>query len=134
MHDFPPDRPDLWCATGSGEPSPNLGRSERRATRRYPISSDLYYRILHRKKVIECGRGRTIDISSTGLLFESNLTLPRGLKIEICIDWPALSDRLELCAEGRIVRGKKNCTAVRIRKYSFREKQERASGEALSQG
>ena len=132
MRDLPPDSPELRFATGSGEPSLSLGRSERRANRRYPITADLCYRILNRKKVIESGRGRTIDVSSTGVLFEAPLTLPRGLKIEICIDWPALSDRLELFAEGRIVRGRKNYTAVHIRKFSFREKQERASDDALS--
>ena len=95
---------------------------ERRADRRYPISADLQYRITNRRKVIEIGSGRTIDISSTGVLFESRVPLPRGLKIELRIMWPVVagdSPKLELHAEGRTVRAQENCTAVRIEKYTF---------------
>ena len=96
---------------------------DRRADRRYPINAALKYRITYRRKVIGTGPGRTIDMSSTGMLFESTSALPRGLKIEIWINWPALpafNNRLELHAEGRTVRAQDNCTAVHIQKYTFR--------------
>ena len=96
--------------------------SERRSDRRYPISADLQYRITNRRKVIETGSGRTVDISSNGVLFETRLPLPRGLKIELRILWPVVSagsPRLELHAEGRTVRTQQNRTAVQIQKYAF---------------
>jgi hypothetical protein len=101
-------------------------REERRSDRRYPIEADLEYRITNRKRVIKTGSGRTVDISSNGILFESNLSLPRGLKIELSINWPALpatTSRIELLAEGRTVRGERNLTAVQIQKYMFRGRQ-----------
>ena len=116
----------LFHAGAGGSPggisAQGVARTDRRSDRRYPISADLQYRITNRRKVIESGSGRTIDISSTGILFESRLPLPRGLKIELKILWPVLtagSPRMELHAEGRTVRAQQNCTAVQIQKYAF---------------
>jgi len=115
------------AASNDGPPtgaSRGKGEVERRADRRYPINAELAYRITNRRRVITSGCGRTIDISSRGLLFESQIPLPRGLRIEVSIIWPTLpagSSRLELLAEGRTVRTQQNCTAVQIKRYSFRQ-------------
>ena len=98
-------------------------KEDRRSDRRYPITAELEYRIISRRNLVKIGSGRTLDISSTGVLFESAIALPRGLRIELKINWPALpstTNRIEIRAEGRTVRATNNCTAVRIQKYTIR--------------
>jgi hypothetical protein len=109
------------------------GPPDRRADRRYPIAAELEYRIINRGNVVKIGLGRTIDISSAGVLFESEIALPRGLKVELIISWPSLpttSKRIEIRAEGRTVRADHKCTAVRIYKYTFRGAPAPGAGEA----
>ena len=113
----------LWQEALSESRRTSAHPSERRSDRRYPIRAELEYRITRGRKLIASGRGQTIDISSAGVRFESSFALARGMKIDLCIDWPALASsrkRLELHAEGHTVRAERNYTAVQIRKYSFR--------------
>ena len=110
--------------THSGETSRSTRKLERRATRRYSISTKLEYRITRQQTVLHQGYGHTINISSTGVLFECPRPLPVGRRVEVAILWPAHSDgikRLELFAEGRIVRTEQNLAAIHIRRYAFRE-------------
>jgi len=58
---------------------------ERRATRRYSIEAELEYRITRQQTVLHQGRGFTINISSTGVLFECPLPLPVGRRVEVSI-------------------------------------------------
>ena len=115
--------------------TPHRQRVDRRADRRYPINAKVEYRIANRRKVIETGYGRTIDISTTGVLFESRIPIPRGLKIVLIITWPASSpgaSRLELHAEGRTVRTVYDCTAVQIQRCTFRRQQPAAESTTTS--
>jgi len=117
----------------AGETSRSNRKPERRAHRRYSITAELEYRITKRQKLIVQGRGQTIDISSTGVLFEAPLPLPLGLKIEVVITWPARPTnlhRLELHAEGYTVRTERNCTAVLIKRYAFRGQGDRSQHQA----
>jgi hypothetical protein len=98
--------------------------AERRATRRYSIEAKLEYRITRQDAVLQRGRGFTVNISSSGVLFECQLPLPVGRKVEVSILWPAhknSANRLELFAEGRIVRSEQNQVAVQIKRYEFRD-------------
>jgi hypothetical protein len=99
------------------------GRKDRRLSCRFPIEAEVRYLLLQGKAIQETGRGRTVNISSSGILFESAHSIPPGIPIELSIAWPARIDgivRMRLRASGRTVRNQDNCTAVKIRRYEFR--------------
>ncbi len=67
--------------------------------------------------------GRTIDISSGGILFETGRKLPVGLKVQLSISWPVLlhnASPLQLTASGRIVRSDNQRAAIEIIQHEFR--------------
>ena len=94
---------------------------ERRSDRRYPIHADLQYS-LRRYRFSMVGKGKTVNVSSHGVLFESDAILPPNMAIQLRIDWPArLNDqvRLRLHADGRVVRVEDKNIAVEVSQYSF---------------
>lgn len=96
---------------------------DRRYDRRYDIALDLRWKVVRRRKVLEAGNGRTLDLSSGGILFDAGHQLPVGLNIEISIAWPALLHNLapmQLVVSGRIVRTDGSRTAVHIVRHEFR--------------
>jgi len=98
------------------------GPVDRRDTDRFPIERELRYRVLSGKNA-EVGVGKTVNISSTGVLFVSQTPLSPGKRIEVSISWPAQLDgkcNLKLVARGRVVRSKGNLIAFEIDKYEFR--------------
>jgi hypothetical protein len=103
----------------------SLGKQgpERRAHARYSICAEVEYRITKRRQVVQTGTGLTVDLSSTGVLFEGRLPVPVGQRVELSIVWPARridSSRIEFHAEGLTVRTERNLTAVQITRYAFR--------------
>ena len=96
---------------------------ERRLACRYPVHLDLEYRLLVHGEVIGAGRGRTVNTSSTGILFESDLALPVHTIIQLRVEWPESptpSARVELNIAGRTVRRQDKATAVAIERHEFR--------------
>jgi len=97
---------------------------ERRASKRFAIEQDALYKILdHRATVPESGAGRTLDISSGGVLFETVQHLRSGKRVELAVNWPALLDGgcpLKFVAVGRIVRAEEKRAAMHIEQYEFR--------------
>ena len=90
---------------------------------RFPVQCDLQYRIKDGKTVVEHGFGRTINVSGSGVLFESQAAIPPGNRIELRITWPAhLSNEvgLQLWLRGYTVRTQQNRTAVAFSHYEFR--------------
>ena len=99
--------------------------AERRAHHRYPASSELEFTLERRGRIAVHGRGKAIDISSGGLLFESDGPLPVGFPIELVLAWPARfnhSQTVELVISGQIVRSDGCQTAVSIARHEFRRK------------
>ena len=104
-------------------PDERTGAEERRSSPRYPLESDVGFRVFRGRHVLEAGTGRTVNMSSSGILFESTKPLPVGERIELAIAWPVrLGDtvRLKLCIAGRTVRSSGNSCAVRIQRRDFR--------------
>jgi c-di-GMP-binding flagellar brake protein YcgR len=104
------------------QPNEQIG-GERRTDRRYEISLDLRWKVLRRKKTLDSGVGRTIDISSGGILFEAGRKLPVGLKVQLSISWPVLlhnASPLQLTAAGRVVRSDNQRAAIEIIQHEFR--------------
>jgi hypothetical protein len=99
------------------------GVDERRRDRRYPIALDLRWRLIHRRKVQGEGVGRTIDLSSSGVLFDARRRLPQGMRVEISVSWPVLlrdQAALQLVVSGLIVRSNGSQVAIRGTKHEFR--------------
>jgi len=116
------------------EHEPAEPNSLRRSHRRYPMNVELEYKLLDGKTVLKTGFGRTLNLSSTGVLFECQETLPVGTQIRLSLAWPArLNDKvgLTLCINGRTVRSSGNCAAIEIINHEFRTrplKQEAQAG------
>lgn len=97
--------------------------AERRSKRRYPISLDVHYKVLKHRRVERFGSGRTLNISSGGILFEADGVLPASGPIELALNWPFLlhgSCNLKLVIRGRIVRSEAKSVAVRAEFHEFR--------------
>lgn len=78
------------------------------------------------------GAGLVVNMSSSGVLFQTAEFLPRGVTIELYIAWPTkLNDTvaLNLYVMGRVVRMQGNYSAVRIRRSEFRVRGKRALAE-----
>ncbi len=96
---------------------------DRRRERRYGIELELRWKLVHRRKVLENGVGRTIDLSSGGILFDARQNLPAGLNVELSVSWPVLLHNvapLQLVVIGRIVRTDGCHAALRMTQYEFR--------------
>ena len=97
--------------------------AERRRSSRFPIERELRYKTLNQRTEILAGSGRTLNISSSGVLFTSDHDLPVGTRLEVSISWPAqLNEKcfLNLVARGRITRHDKGQLALQIQQYEFR--------------
>jgi hypothetical protein len=106
-----------------------------RSRTRYAIVADVEYSLLKAGRVVKKGRGKTVNLSSTGLLFESDKALPSDRRVIIAVAWPvslAPGVGLALHITGRTVRAQDNCTAVRIEKYEFRVRARQAVTGSLS--
>jgi hypothetical protein len=98
-------------------------KSDRRGADRFPIEREVRYKILSRKSMDETGVGKTINMSSNGVLFTTDRHLLPGKRLEVSISWPAqLNSRiaLKLVARGRVVRSEEDRAAIEIHQYEFR--------------
>jgi hypothetical protein len=99
-------------------------REDRRSSNRLPIVRDLRYKVLSGKhKIKRVGSGKTLNMSSRGMLFTTETTLPEGELIEVAVSWPALLDGvlpIKLVAQGRLVRIEEKRAAIAIERYDFK--------------
>jgi hypothetical protein len=96
---------------------------ERRAADRFPIEREVRYKILNKRSNSEEGTGRTVNISSNGVLFTTDQILVPGKRLELSISWPAQLDnkcQLKLVARGRVARLEQGKAAIEIQQYEFR--------------
>jgi len=96
---------------------------ERRAADRFPIEREVRYRILNKRSSCEEGTGKTVNISSNGVLFTTDQILVPGKRLELSISWPAQLDnkcQLKLVARGRVARLEQGKAAIEIQQYEFR--------------
>jgi hypothetical protein len=110
--------PDAWGGFAES-------RGDQRSKGRYPIALELQYKLLRGSRVERVGTGRTLNISSGGVLFETDDPLPARGSVELAVKWPFLlegSCGLKLVMRGRIVRRDANAkaTAVRAEFHEFR--------------
>jgi hypothetical protein len=99
------------------------GQADRRHSDRFPIEREVRYRVLNKRGGDEAGDGRTVNISSAGILFTTEHVVLPGRRLEVSINWPAqLNNRcaLKLVARGRVVRFEDGHAAMEIQQYEFR--------------
>jgi hypothetical protein len=97
--------------------------SDRRRSDRFAIEREIRYRALNKRGGDEAGEGKTVNMSSSGVLFTAPQILRPGRRIELSINWPAqLNNKcaLKLVARGRIVRFDNGVAAMEIQQYEFR--------------
>ncbi len=107
----------------SRRPESSDAAAERRRSSRFPIEREVRYKTLNQRTEILSGAGKTLNISSSGVLFTSDHDLPVGTRLEVSISWPAqLNEKclLNLVARGRITRHMKGQLALQIQQYEFR--------------
>jgi hypothetical protein len=98
-------------------------QADRRHSDRFPIEREVRYRVLNKRSGEETGDGKTVNISSSGVLFTSGHMLLPGRRMELAINWPAqLNNKtaLKLVARGRVVRFEGGRAAIEIQQYEFR--------------
>jgi hypothetical protein len=95
---------------------------ERRTKIRYPVTLTVRYRTLGRYHPIS-GLGRTVNMSSGGILVASEQGMALGTRLEINLEWPSLLDGLiplQLVAVGKVVRCVESGFALSFMQYQFR--------------
>ncbi len=110
------------------------GQADRRHSDRFPIEREVRYRVLSKRSGEETGDGRTVNISSSGILFTSQHMLLPGRRMEVAINWPAQLNNacaLKLVARGRIVRFEDGRAAMEIQQYEFRTQSSQGAGLAI---
>ena len=103
---------------------PNFGdRWERRRKFRFPLEADVRYTVMQSRGQLVSGSGKTLDMSSKGILFTTSAPLQPKRLVQIALDWPAKLDEtcpLQLMIVGRVIRSDNNIAAASIEKYEFR--------------
>ncbi|HYL36180.1 MAG TPA: PilZ domain-containing protein [Bryobacteraceae bacterium] len=97
-------------------------KTERRSRARFPLKLDVQY-WQKRTEPGFPGFGRTLNISSTGLLIASEQTVPEGTWLEVAMDWPSLLDGvipIQLAAQCVVVRSNASSFAVLLSRHQFR--------------
>ena len=111
--------------------------NDRRQSDRFPIEREVRFKVLSKRTSEEAGEGRTLNMSSAGVLFTSGQTLVPGKRMELSITWPAqLNNKcaLRLVARGRVVRSLNGTAAIEIQQYEFRTSALPAAAAAAAAG
>ena len=101
---------------------------ERRFKARYPLELNVRYQTFGRSGVIS-GEGRTVNLSSSGVLVASSDKMSDGTRLKLTIEWPSLlngTTPLQLVTFGRVVRSDASSFAVALEHYQFRTMKRRA--------
>lgn len=94
---------------------------ERRSKVRFPLSLQVRYRTLWPTPAT--GVGRTVNMSSNGILVEHPHQLSQGAELELRIEWPLLLEGeigLQLVATAKVVRSEPSGFAASFVRYQFR--------------
>ena len=99
--------------------------SERRSKARFPVRLSVRYRTVSNGPGL-VGVGRTVNMSSCGLLIASDHTMIRaGVRLQLTVDWPLLlhgTTPLQLIVSCRVTRCLREEFAVQMDQYQFKTK------------
>jgi hypothetical protein len=110
------------------------GEAERRTTRRFHIEQEVDYKLRYENRVVETGRGATVNMSSGGLWLTTDHPLRERSEVELAVNWPVLlngSCPMKLMIFGSVLRSNYRGAAVAIERYEFRAQSRRALRNAM---
>jgi len=98
-------------------------REDRRAADRFPLECEARYTVLDTRAVVQAGKCRTVNMSSRGILFQTDARLREGKRIELAVSWPARLNAtcpIKLVAVGCVMRSSFEEAVIEIERYEFR--------------
>jgi hypothetical protein len=105
---------------------PSLDK-ERRSKHRFPMQREVRFKVFEGDHVIMTGTGQTINISSSGVAFETankvGVPAAPGTLVELSISWPILLEEtclMRLVTFGQVVRTRQQVMACTVERYEFR--------------
>jgi hypothetical protein len=104
---------------------PTNNPPERRASKRFRIECDVRYQVIGRGVFEGFLTGKTVNMSSGGVLLATDRVLTPGLRVQLEVDWPVkLNDevKLKLVIRGKVVRSEEGVVAlagVKISRHTF---------------
>ena len=99
--------------------------------KRFPIRLQLAYRETGRHQARQHGDGISQSIGSREIVFSTNQDLKESVRVELCMDWPALLEgttALRLVIRGSVLWSAHGHCGVRIERHQFRT----GAGNSLS--
>ena len=96
---------------------------DRRSRRRFEINLPVRIKLLGRKSVTDIVGGTVLNLSSTGIAFETDELPQIGALVELSISWPILlhgKTPVKLVAQGTVVRTDGQLAAAAVVRYEFR--------------
>ena len=109
----------------------------RRIKWRFSIQQPVRYTAVGRNKVRHTGFGNTVNISSAGVCFTTETTLPVHTFVEVSMDWPVLLNGvcpMKLVIIGRVIRSSNESTVVAIKTSGFHTRSARPRFPAAQAG
>jgi hypothetical protein len=109
-----------------------------RSPREYPVIAEVEYKLFVDGKPLRTGRGWTVTLSSTAVLFEPDETVAAGNYVELLVAWPALLNGkvgLRLWIRGLIGQVDGKLVTVEIIRYEYRTRRlvrQREPAEAVA--
>ena len=101
------------------------GPQERRTSKRFSVECTVRYCVLGQNPVEVSGSGKTVNVSTGGMLIAINRVLSPGMLVEVEVDWRANPDdrvSLNLVAMCEVVRSESGAVplaAVEITSHAF---------------
>lgn len=89
---------------------------------RFSIERDVRFRVFKQRRSHGTGNGKTINISSSGVLFTSDEVPRLGESLELSISWPVRLDNksaLKLVVRGNVVRVEPGRAAMDVQHHEF---------------
>ena len=93
----------------------------------YPVQAEVEYRLKQGRRVVEVGRSRTVSLSASQVVLDSERRLTPGMEIDLILTWPGplgTLGRLVLRVHGRTLAGAGKRTKVQIDRYGFKTRPE----------
>lgn len=97
--------------------------TEKRTNLRFPMERDCRFRVIAPNRRLPEATGKTLNLSSKGMLLSVDRTVAVGSSLEVVVHWPVqISEqcRLKMVARARVLRSTGTEAAVEIESYEFR--------------
>ena len=114
-----------------------INQPERRASVRFPIERQVRYRVSTPHFARVTGNGKTLNISSGGMLIATDHPLSAGWSVEVQVDWqekthPAIPARMlvAMCSVVRSESGTVALAGLKISRFKFQPASEKFWSES----